>query len=216
MTSPSARTPHLTELRGARCGEIFVITSQAGLLTAAVYTTTGLNGCPPAPWRPPDPRELAKDFGVPAAHLNGPRFWTLDQIAARATGEVPSFGGLDARQVAALPHPARPGPGRRALLPRHHDPAGNRMDLRRRTAGIRAADPGRETYVRQAYSHIMDDSQTLDSLPALGDSLHLPEGRQYRARTRTRTRTRMLRTAAGAAHAPQDELQNTDMPLMTL
>ena len=36
MTSPSARTSHLTELRGVRYGEIFLITSQAGQLTAAV------------------------------------------------------------------------------------------------------------------------------------------------------------------------------------
>lgn len=105
MTSPSAGTSHVTELRGVRYGEIFLITSQAGQLTAAVYNTTGLNDCPPATWRSLDPRELAKDFGVPAVHLNGPRFWTLDQIAARATGEVLSFGGLTARWVAELPIP---------------------------------------------------------------------------------------------------------------
>jgi hypothetical protein len=37
----------------------------------------------------------------------------------------------------------------------------------------------------QAYSHIVDDSLTQDSLPALGDRLHLPEDWHYRARTRT-------------------------------
>ena len=70
-----------------------------------VYNTTGLNDCPPVTWQSLDPRELAKDFGVAAVNLNGPRFWTLDQIAARATGEVLSFGGLDARRVAELPIP---------------------------------------------------------------------------------------------------------------
>ena len=146
MTSPSARTSHLTGLRGARYGEILLITSQAGQLTAVVYNTTGLNDCPPATWRSLDPGELARDFGVPAVHLNGPRFWTLDQIAARAAGEVLSFGGLDARRVAELPIPPDldPAGARRAVLPRHHDPAGNRVDLRRRAAGARAADPGRE------------------------------------------------------------------------
>ena len=52
----------------------------------------------------------------------------------------------------------------------------------------------------------MDDSLTLDSLPALGDRLHLPEGWKYRARTPDRDLT--LRTAGGAAHILQDELQN--------
>ncbi len=68
MTSPSAGTSHVTELRGVRYGEIFLITSQAGQLTAAVYNTTGLNDSPPAVWRSLDPHELAKDFGVPAVH----------------------------------------------------------------------------------------------------------------------------------------------------
>ena len=47
--------------------------------------------------------------------------------------------------------------------------------------------PDAKTYVMQAYSHIVDDSLTGDSLPALGDRLHLPEGWRYRTRTRTGT-----------------------------
>ena len=217
MTSPSAGTSHVTGLRGVRYGEIFLITSQAGQLTAAVYNTTGLNDCPPAAWRSLDPHELARDFGVPAVHLNGPRFWTLDQIAARATGEVLSFGGLDARRVAELPIPPgldlAGGPGGRY----YRD-----ITIRRETEWVFAAGrpayelltPDGKTYVMQAYSHIVDDSLTLDSLPALGDRLHLPEGWQYRARTQDRDLT--LRTAGGAAHVLQDELQNTYMQLMTV
>src|SRR5215475_1630566 len=82
MTGPSAGASHVTELRGVRCEEIFLITSQAGQLTAAVYNTTGLNDYPPAAWRSLDPHELAKDFGVPAVHLNDPRFWTLLRAAS--------------------------------------------------------------------------------------------------------------------------------------
>jgi hypothetical protein len=216
MTSPSARTSHLTELRGARYGEIFLITSQAGQLTAMVYNTTGLNDCPPATWRSLDPDELAKDFGVPAVYLNGPRFWTLDQIAARATGEVLSFGGLDARRVAELPIPpdldlaGRPG-GRY-----YRDITINRETEWMFAAGLPVYElltPDAKIYVMQAYSHIVDDSLTLDSLSALGDSLHLPEGWRYRTRTPDRDLT--LRTAAGGAHVLQDELQNTYMRLMT-
>ena len=74
--------------------------------------------------------------------------------------------------------------------------------------------PDAKIYVMQAYSHIVDDSLTLDSLPALGDSLHLPEGWRYRTRTPDRDLT--LRTVAGGAHVLQDELQNTYMRLMTV
>ena len=217
MTSPSAGTSHLTGLRGTRYGEIFLITSQAGQLTAMVYNTTGLNDCPPATWRSLDPRELATEFGVPAVILNGPRFWTLDHIAARATGEIQSFGGLDARRVAELPIP----PG----LDLTGEPAGRYyrdITIRRETEWIFAAGlpvhelltPDRTTYIMQAYSHIVDDSLTLDSLPALRDRLHLPEGWQYRARTPDRDLT--LRTTGGAAHVLQDELQNTYMRPMSV
>ena len=216
MAQPSARTAHLAELRGTRYGEIFLITSQEGELTAAVYNTTGLNDCPLATWRSLDPRELAKDFGVLAVYLNGPRFWTLDQIAAHAAGEVLSFGGMAARWVAELPIP--PGldlagrPGGRYYL---------EITVRRETEWIFAAGrpvhelltPDGKTYVMQAYSHIVDDSLTADSLPGLGDRLHLPDRWHYRARTPDRDLT--LRAVAGRACILQDELQNTYMQQMT-
>ena len=65
----------------------------------------------------------------------------------------------------------------------------------------------------QAYAHIVDDSLTMDSLPALGDRLNLPEGWHYRARIPDQDLT--LRTVAGEAHVLQDELQDTYMQLMT-
>ena len=41
--------------------------------------------------------------------------------------------------------------------------------------------PDGRSYVMQAYSHIVDDNLTPDSLPALDDRLHLPQGWRYRA-----------------------------------
>ena len=73
--------------------------------------------------------------------------------------------------------------------------------------------PDGRSYVMQAYSHIVDDSLTAETLPALGDRLHLPEGWHYRARNPDQDLT--LRTVAGEAHILQDELQNTYMQLMT-
>ena len=169
---------------------------------------------PPAAWRSLDPDNLAKDFGVPAVYLNGPRFWTLDEITAPATGEIRSFGGLQARWVAELPIP----PGL--------DVAGQTggryyrgIAIKRETewifTGGRAVyemlPPDGPTYIMQAYSHIVDDGLTLESLPGLGDRLHLPQGWRYRARTPDRDLT--LRTVAGEARVLQDELQNTYMQL---
>jgi len=216
MTGQSSRTSHLAQLRGARYGEIFLIGSEDGQLTAAVYNTTGLNDCPAAKWRSLDPRKLAKDFGVPAVYLNGPRFWTLDQITAHAVGEVLSFDGLDARWVAELPIPPDLDLTGQSARRHYRD-----ITIKRETEWIFTAGrpvyelltPDQKTYVMQAYSHIVDDSLTPDSLSTLGDRLDTPAGWHYRARTPDRDLR--LRAVAGQAHVLQDELQNTYMKLMT-
>jgi hypothetical protein len=214
MTESSGRTV-LGQLRGARYGEIFLITNREGQLTAAVYNTTGLNDCPAEIWQLLDPLELARDFGVAAVYLNGPRFWALDQIAATGGGEILSFGGLDARWVAELPVPPELG-----LAAQPGDRYYRDITIQRDTEWIFVAGrpvyelltPDGKTYVLQAYSHIVDDSLTADSLPGLGDRLRLPDGWRYRARTPDRDLT--LGTVAGQAHILQDELQNTYMRLM--
>jgi hypothetical protein len=88
----------------------------------------------------------------------------------------------------------------------------------------------------QSYAQIVDPRLTYRDLPRLGCVLKLPAGWSYstktlthtlelnsngllegwRYRTRTPDRDLTLRTVAGAAHVPQDELQNTYMRLMTV
>ena len=72
MTSQTSHSGRMDDLRGARYWEIFLIRSEEGQLTAAIYNTTGLNDCPAELWRSLDPGQLAKDFGVLAVVLNGP------------------------------------------------------------------------------------------------------------------------------------------------
>ena len=216
MTRQSSQPLHTAHLRGTRYGEILLISSEEGQLTAAVYNTTGLNDCPAAQWRSLDPRKLANDFGVPAVYLNGPRFWTLDKITAHSAGEILSFDGLGARWVAELPIP----PG----LTVTSQTAGRYyrdITIKRDTEWVFTAGrpiyelqaPDGKTYIMQAYSHIVDDSLAPDSLPTLADRLHTPEGWHYRQRTPDQDLT--LRAIAGQAHILQDELQNTYMQLTT-
>ena len=217
MTSPSARTSHLTELRGTRYGEILLITSQAGQLTAVVYNTTGLNDCPPATWRSLDPRRARQGLrGTggpperPAVLDAGP-----DRRPRDRRGPVLRRPGRPAGRRAA--HPARPGPGRRArrtVLLRHHDPAGNRVDLRRRTAGVRAADPGRED-LRDAGVLAHRGRQPDPGLAARPGRQPAPPGRLAVPHPDP-DRDLTLRAVAGGAHVLQDELQNTYMRLMTV
>ena len=139
---------------------------------------------PPAAWQSLDPGELARDFGVPAVYLNGPRFWVLDQLTAHATGEILSFNGLEARWVAELPIPPGLDLTGQAASRYHRDITIKRDTERIFTAGrpvYEMLTPDGRSYVMQAYSHIVDDNLTPDSLPALDDRLHLPQGWRYRA-----------------------------------
>jgi hypothetical protein len=216
MTAQPGGTEHRTDVRDTRYGEIFLIRSEEGQLIGAVYNTTGLNDCPLDKWRALNPQELTTQFGVVAVQLNGPRFWTMDRITANAVGEVVSFGGLEARWVAELPIPPD-------LSDPDHPGARYYRDMviKRETEFHFAAGrpvyemltPDGKTYVMQAYSHIVDDSLTMQSLAALGGQLQIPEGWQYRARTPGQELT--LATAGGQAHVLQDELQNTYMQLVT-
>lgn len=216
MTREPSRPLRATHLRGTRYGEILLIRSEKGQLTAAVYNTTGLNDCPAATWGSLDPRKLGQDFGVSAVYLNGPRFWTLDKITAHSAGEIRSFDGLDARWVAELPIPPGLTDTSQAAGRYYRD-----ITIKRDTEWVFTAGrpvyelrtPDGKIYLMQAYSHIVDDSLTADSLPTLGDRLRIPEGWHYRQRTPGQDLT--LRAIAGQAHILQDELQNTYMQLMT-
>ena len=215
MTSQTSQSGRMDDLRGARYGEIFLIRSEEDQLTAAIYNTTGLNDCPAELWRSLDPGKLAKDFGILAVVLNGPRFWVLDQVTAHATGEILSFNGLDARWVAELPVP--PGQSMEPSARRYYSD----VTVKRETEWLFAAGrpvyelvtPDGKIYVMQACAHIVDDSLTMDSLPALGDRLNIPEGWHYRERIPDKDLT--LLAVGGEAHVLQDELQNTYMQLMT-
>jgi len=214
MTGQSGHSGRLADLRGARYGEILLVRSEEGQLTAAIYNTTGLNDCPAELWRSLDPGKLAEDFGVPMVVLNGPRFWVLDQVTAHATGEILSFSGLEARWVAEVPVP--PGQAAEPSARRYYSD----VMVKRETEWLFAAGrpvyelvtPDGKIYVMQAYAHIVDDSLTMDALPALGDRLNIPEGWRYRVRIPDQDLA--LLAVGGQAHVLQDELQNTYMQLM--
>ncbi|NMH98599.1 hypothetical protein [Pseudonocardia acidicola] len=216
MTVQPDGTLQAGDLRDARYGEIFLIKPEGGRLRGAIYNTTGLNDCPAGKWRSLDPQKIAKEFDVPAVYLNGPRFWTMDRLTAYEFGEVRSFDGLEARLVADVLLP--PGTN---LAGRDPGRFYNDVVVERKTEWLfsggrpvyELVTPDGKTYVLQAYSHIVDDSLTWDSLPTLADRLNLPEGWQYRVRTLDRDLP--MRPEAGEAHVLQDELENTYMLLVT-
>jgi hypothetical protein len=139
---------------------------------------------------------------------HGPR------ITAFKAGDVRSFQGPKARRLAVLGIPAGfdlggSGPGRF-----HQDTVINRDTEWLFSAGKpvhQLLDPEGRVHVMQAYSHIVDDTLTMDAPPGLGDRLQLPAGRAYR--TEIPEHDLVPRTTTGEAHILQDESENTCMLL---
>ncbi|MFD4138625.1 MULTISPECIES: hypothetical protein [unclassified Streptomyces] len=215
MSDTTKTARHLSGLRNARYGEILLISpGEDGHLKAAVYTTFGLNDCPPKRWTALDPRGLAEQFEVPVVFLNGPRFWTIDEVTAFSWGDVATFDGLEARWVAEVRIPAEIDVTGATAKKFYVETTVKRDTEYVLSAGKQVhtlTAPGDRTYVMQAYSHTVDDSQTLESLATLGQRLQLPQGWQYRVHTPDDDLH--VRTVAGDARVVQDELENTYMLL---
>ncbi|MEU0395886.1 hypothetical protein ABZ208_24485 [Streptomyces sp. NPDC006208] len=215
MSDTTKAARHLSGLRNARYGEILLISpGEDGHLKAAVYNTFGLNDCPPKRWNALDPRGLAEQFEVPMVFLNGPRFWTIDEVTTFAWGDITVFDGLEARWVAEVRIPTEidlTG----ATAKKFYVETTVKRDTEYLLSGGRPVHaliaPDDRTYVLQAYSHTVDDSQTLDSLATLGQRLRLPQGWRYRVHTPDDDL--LIRTVAGEAHVVQDDLENTYMLL---
>ncbi|GGW39433.1 hypothetical protein [Streptomyces xantholiticus] len=215
MSDTTKSERHLSGLRNARYGEVLLISpGEDGRLKAAVYNTFGLNDCPPERWNALDPRALAEQFKVPMVFLNGPRFWTIDEVTAFDWGDTAMFDGLEARCVAEVRIPAEIDLTGATAKKFYVD-----STVKRDTEYVLSSGkpvhallaPGDRTYVLQAYSHTVDDGQTMDSLATLGQRLRLPQGWQYRVHTPEDDL--VMRTVGGDAHVVQDELENTYMLL---
>ncbi|MFF0061280.1 hypothetical protein ACFYRC_06990 [Streptomyces sp. NPDC005279] len=215
MSHTTRASRHLSGLRDARYGEILLISpGEDGHLKAAVYNTFGINDCPPERWNALDARALAEQFQVPMVFLNGPRFWTIDEVTTFQWGDTEMFGGLEARWVAEVRIPAEidlTG----ATAKKFYVDSTVKRDTEYILSGGRPVHalnaPGDRTYILQAYSHTVDDSQTMESLATLGRRLRLPQGWQYQVHTPQDDL--LVRTVAGEAHVVQDELENTYMLL---
>lgn len=192
-----------------RYGEVLLVSQDgAGSYTAAIYNSLGLNDCPQDAWDALDPAAIAAEHGALVAVRNGPRRWLLDTIVSLeppATRTVARFGTIDMALVATVDL----GP----TLPvgeRYAQRSVARRTIFRFAAGrqvFQLHDPDGWTYVMQAYCLAVDPTQTLATLPTLGDRLALPDGWSFR--TRTLDAPLDMLSTDGVATVVQDELENT-------
>ena len=206
-------------MRGARYGEIIVVTGGPFSFTGHVYNTLGLNDCPEASWKALNAKTLKKERKAAAVVLNGPRYFMMDRVSLAHPGEVASFGApplsLQARHLAdvkislstILKGRAKP----------YTDNAVKRTTMylyRKGRLVYELIAPDGRLYVMQTYALIVDPNLTEAQLPNLGRKLKLPAGWQYRVR---RLDADLVLRASGTAYVLQDDLENSyqraDLPL---
>lgn len=194
-------------LRGVRYCEVLLLAEDAGTYRAEVYNTLGLGDCPQEGWDALDAPTIAAERGVLAAILNGPRYWTLDEIVQleererveTTFGALPMFLAATVDLGAALPDQT-PYTERHVV----------RQTIFRFDAGTEVHEltaPDGRRYVMQSYALVLDDTQTLDTLAGLGDRLALPDGWSFASRVLDEQLD--VLSTDGVATVVQDDLQNT-------
>lgn len=207
---PTATTPAMIEtigFRGDRYCEVLLVRPGTDVPTAEVYNSYSLNDCPPELWAQLDPATIAVDEQVPAALLNGPRYWLMDRIARAPSSErvIVDFGGIEmflAATVKLNPEAVSATP----YLPSAVD----RKTVFTFDAGSRVYElltPDGDVYVMQSWSQQIDPTLDEAALSELGSRLALPDGWTFA--TRVLDEPLQIVTTESDAQVIQDELRNS-------
>ncbi len=207
MDTTAAPRAYPDGLRNVRYCEVLLLSQTDGLFAAEVWNTMGYGDCPQADWEALDGGAIAKDRGVVLALLNGPRYWTLDEIDAtvQLTAPVTTFGAIEMFRAATVDL----GLTLPQQTPYTERPVA-RDTVFRFTAGSEVyelTDPTGQVYVMQSYSQQIDPTMTIDRLAALGDVLQPPAGWTFT--TRTLEADLEVFDTDGVATVIQDDFQNS-------
>lgn len=193
-----------SDLFGKRYGEVLLISAGEKGPSATVYNSYPLNDCPADLWNQLNGGDIAKEHGVVAAMLNGPRYWLMSSID-KVAGEqiIETFGGIDMiRQATVELSSMSPAPYTTNVVDRRtvfHFDAGRPV--------FELIDPEGRRWVMQTMSQMVDKTLALEDLAALGSRLTLPAGWAYE--TRTLTERLSVDTTTRNAHVTSDDLTNS-------
>ena len=219
-TDPSERIPAVEQtqfqrppedMRNFRYCEVIPVFKNGSDLYIEVYASIGLNECPEEAWNSLSADAIAEEYGALQVEMNGPRFWLANQTTASgssANGKVSKFAGMQLRRAGIIEmqlSDAQESVGEE----RYIDNEVQRTTTFLFTAGnmvYELTSPEGEVYRMQSYSHIVDDTLTIDDLETLGDRLELPEGWSYEARVLSEDSALI---ADGLAFVLNDDLMNS-------
>ncbi|MEM8862635.1 MAG: hypothetical protein AAGD96_30360, partial [Chloroflexota bacterium] len=199
------------DMRNFRYCEVIPVFKNGTDLYVEVYASIGLNECPEEAWNSLSADAIAEEYGAVQVNMNGPRFWLVNRTAASgesAEGKVAEFAGMQLRRAAVINmqlSDAQEGMSDELYI----DNKVERTTTYLFTAGnmvYELTSPEGEVYRMQSYTHIVDDTLTIDDLETLGDRLDLPEGWSYEARVLTEDSQLV---ADGLAFVLNDSLMNS-------
>ena len=178
-------------------------------LEVKVFNTQGLNLCPEDQWKTLSEDEIAKANDASFVLLNGPRYWTMDEIQAAGStvNKVKeSFGGIEMNLRAVV----KLGLFKQLIGSKQYSP----NEITRTTNFIYKAgatvyeliSPAGEAYVMQSYSQIVNPTLSIKDLSTLDQQLKMPAGWSYKSRVLEQD---LSLVANGIAYVLQDNLANT-------
>jgi hypothetical protein len=199
--------PRVEGLRGKRYCEVLLARVVDGRLNADVWNTYGLNDCPDDAWKALDPAAIKTERGVLAALLNGPRYWLMDAIEKKPSGErqVTTFGTIEMFLAATVD--LGPIPPNMAPYAEHRVARETVFEFSAGAQVYELTDAAGNDYIMQAYSQQKAPTLSEADLPGLASRITPPAGWMYGVRTLDST----LRVLSPGAQAVviQDELMNT-------
>lgn len=199
----------ISNLRNQRYCEVLLGKRDWLKLELKVFNTQGLNLCPEAQWKDLSKESIGKTFDASFVFLNGPRYWTMDEIqAAGSTVNTvkESFGGIEMNLRATV---------RLSLLKQLFGSKNFTPNEIARTTNFiyktgsavyELTSPAGDVYVMQSYSQIINPALSMKDLPILGEQLKLPTGWTYRSRVLDQD---LSLVANGLAYVLQDNLSNS-------
>jgi hypothetical protein len=199
----------VSNLRNLRYCEVIYGKRDFLTLEVKVFNTQGLNLCPEAQWKTLTKESIEKAYGASFVLLNGPRYWTMDEIQAAGStvnSVKESFGGIDMNLRATL----KVGLFKQLLGSKQYSPneviRTTNFIYKSGTSIYELTSPTGEVYVMQSYSQIVNPNLAMSDLPDLGKQLKLPTGWTYKTRVLDQE---LSLIANGIAYVLQDNLLNS-------
>ena len=213
----NAKVMQFDNLRDMRYAEVFLIGGDAIThnLDAAFYNSTDLNNsadprntCPQALWDKVDIEAIKKQYHVLGVFKNGPRHWTMDWIEI-PVGAERDFNGFKGRWFGEVELPKGVDLKKKGSTAFKPTTVARKSKMRfdKGKPVFILEDPQGRPWVMQAYSLIVDPSQTYESLNDLGSKLKFAEGWKFRVAVLEQDLE--IQAVNGIAHIVQDDLGNT-------